>query len=92
MSTIKVGFDHASLHFMALISCSKTPFSQDKAVGRDEKSQGIGPLVAIKHDYLAILPSSGPKQLKGLSRSRIRLYMVFLFAFPNHLQLTITWR
>lgn len=61
-------------------------------MGRDEKSRGIGPLVAIKPDYLAVLPSSGPEQLKELSRNRIRLCMVFLFAFPNHLQLTITWR
>lgn len=51
----------------------------------------MGPLVAIKHDNLAILPSASPKQLKGLSRGRIRLYMVFLYAFSNHLQLTFTW-
>lgn len=52
----------------------------------------MGPLVAIKHDNLAILPSASPKQLKGLSRGRIRLYVVFLYAFPKHLQLTFTWR
>lgn len=52
----------------------------------------MGPLVAIKHDNLAVLPSASPKRLKGLSRGRIRLYVVFLYAFPNHLQLTFTWR
>lgn len=49
-------------------------------------------MVAIKHGNLAIFPSASPKQLKGLSRGRIRLYLVFLYAFPKHLQLTFTWK
>lgn len=49
-------------------------------------------MVAIKHGNLAIFPSASPKQLKGLSRGRIRLYLVFLYAFPKHLQLTFAWK
>lgn len=33
-------------------------------MGRDEKSWRMGPLVAIKHDNLAVLPSQNPKQLR----------------------------
>ena len=89
---IALWISHARIHLKGLISHAKTPFSRDKALGREEKSWRMGPLVAVKHDNLSVLPSPSPKQLKGLSTGGIRLYMVFLYAFPNHLQLTVTWR